>query len=64
MTVQEAIQVLESLGWRQSKSDQRYRQFQHDSKPGVVTLSGRPDLDVPPGVLRCLMQVAQIEEIG
>ena len=64
MTVQEAIQALESHGWQQAKVGERWRQFKHDSKPGTVTVSGKADLDVPAGVLRNLMRFAQIEEVG
>lgn len=63
MTVQEAIQVLESHGWQQAKSGEHWRQFKHDSKAGTVTLSGKADLDVPVGVLRNLLLFAQIEEV-
>ena len=64
MTVQEAIQILESHGWRPTKSEEGYRLFKHDSTPGIVTLSGNPDLEVPPGVLRSLFVHARIEGAG
>ena len=64
MTVQEAIQKLESHGWQQAKAGERWRQFKHDSQPGTVTLAGKADLDVPLGVLRNLMRFAQTEESG
>jgi predicted RNA binding protein YcfA (HicA-like mRNA interferase family) len=62
VTVQEAIESLESQGWRQSRSEGSYRQFTHESRPGIVSLSGKLDLEVPPGVLRSLWQQTQIEE--
>ena len=55
------MQLLEADGWRQMENND-CRRFKHDAKAGVVTLSGQLELVVPRGVLRSLLQHAQLEE--
>jgi predicted RNA binding protein YcfA (HicA-like mRNA interferase family) len=61
VTVQEAIQILESHGWHEARSEERLRQFRHKTKPGTLTVAGRLDLDVPPGVLKNILLDAKME---
>lgn len=37
------------------------RQFRHSLGPGVVTIKGDPDLEVPPGTLRSVFVPAATE---
>ena len=62
MSIQEVIQLLESHGWRQTKSGERYRHFKHDSKPGTVTIAGRSELKMPKDAMRSVMLAAEIQE--
>ena len=62
MTVREVIRIMESHGWRQTANHEQCRQFQHESRPETITLSGRLDLDVPTSVLRSLWRFTRIEE--
>ena len=39
-----------------------HRQFHHESKPGTVTVAGRPSMEVPPGILRSILKQAQLGE--
>ena len=64
MTVQEAIEILEAHGWRQADSANDVRQFGHETRQGYVTLSGKLDLEVPPGALKSLWRYTQIEGDG
>jgi predicted RNA binding protein YcfA (HicA-like mRNA interferase family) len=43
-------------------SSERCCQLRHDSFPGAITLVGKPEIDVPIGVLRSLWKWARIEE--
>jgi predicted RNA binding protein YcfA (HicA-like mRNA interferase family) len=45
--VRELIRRLEDDGWQLARTRGSRRQFKHPSKPGVVTLAGRPSLDAP-----------------
>jgi len=43
------IQLIDEDGWRQVRTTGSHRQFKHLSKPDLVTVAGKPGLDVPPG---------------
>jgi predicted RNA binding protein YcfA (HicA-like mRNA interferase family) len=40
--VREALRRLVADGWVQTRQRGGHRQFSHPSKPGVVTISGKP----------------------
>ncbi|MCA9119393.1 MAG: type II toxin-antitoxin system HicA family toxin [Planctomycetaceae bacterium] len=62
MTVDEVIKLLESDGWRQTNNDESCRQYKHDSKTKIVTLSGQLDTLMPKAVLRSLLRHVQLNE--
>jgi predicted RNA binding protein YcfA (HicA-like mRNA interferase family) len=44
--------------WREQYS---HRQYKHGSKPGTVTVAGKPSLDVPPGTLNAILKQAGLK---
>ncbi|MDX1253587.1 MAG: type II toxin-antitoxin system HicA family toxin, partial [Gammaproteobacteria bacterium] len=46
MKVKELIALIEAKGWLQVWKKGSHRQFHHPSKPGTVTVSGKPSVDV------------------
>jgi predicted RNA binding protein YcfA (HicA-like mRNA interferase family) len=48
MTVREAIQLVERVGWVLVRQRGSHRQFHHPTKPGPVTIAGKPSLDLDP----------------
>jgi predicted RNA binding protein YcfA (HicA-like mRNA interferase family) len=50
--VRELIRPLEKDGWHQVRQRGSHRQFQHPTKLGTVTVSGKLGVDIPPGTLR------------
>lgn len=60
--VHEVVRVLESHGWRRVAADGSCCQLRHDSRPGAITIVGKPEVTLPTGVLRSLWRCAQIEE--
>jgi predicted RNA binding protein YcfA (HicA-like mRNA interferase family) len=48
MTVREAIQLVESDGWVFVRQRGSHRPFHHPTKPGTVTIAGKPSLDLDP----------------
>jgi predicted RNA binding protein YcfA (HicA-like mRNA interferase family) len=44
----ELVRLLEEDGWRLARRRGSHRQYKNPSKPGTVTVAGKPSLDVPP----------------
>jgi predicted RNA binding protein YcfA (HicA-like mRNA interferase family) len=65
MKVREVLRRLHDGGWIQVKSKGGHRQFKHATKPGRVTVSGKPSHTVPPGTLRSISrQAGWDDEVG
>jgi predicted RNA binding protein YcfA (HicA-like mRNA interferase family) len=62
--VGELIRLLEQNGWRQVRTKGSHRQFKNPSKPGTVTVAGRPSLDIPPGTLSAIIKQAGLKKRG
>ncbi|WP_145281263.1 type II toxin-antitoxin system HicA family toxin [Pirellulimonas nuda] len=58
MKVWELIRQLEGEGWRQVRMRGSHRQFVHATKPGTVTVSGKPNVDIPVGTLKSILKQA------
>jgi predicted RNA binding protein YcfA (HicA-like mRNA interferase family) len=56
MKVRDLIALIQSNGWSQVRTRGSHRQFQHPSKPGTVTIAGKPGIDVPPGTLNSVLK--------
>jgi predicted RNA binding protein YcfA (HicA-like mRNA interferase family) len=48
MKVREVIRMLVDDGWYLARTKGSHRQYKHPTKPGAVTVSGKPSVDVPP----------------
>lgn len=62
MKVKELIKYLEANGWAQVRQRGSHQQFKHSSKPGTVTISGKPNSDVPPGTLNSVLKQAGLKQ--
>lgn len=62
MKVKIVIKVLETNGWYLARTRGSHRQYKHPSKPGTVTISGKPSVDVPIGTLKSIWRQAKIDE--
>jgi predicted RNA binding protein YcfA (HicA-like mRNA interferase family) len=60
--VRDVIKKLEGDGWILVRTKGSHRQFKHPTKPNVVTVAGKPGVDVPTGTLKNIWRAAQIEE--
>ena len=58
MKVREVIRILEQDGWLLDRTRGDHRQFVHPEKPGTVTVSGNPSVDVPAGTLASIWKQA------
>ncbi len=62
MKVRELISLIEADGWIQVRMKGSHRQFHHPTKPGTVTVSGKPSVDIPPGTLNSALKQAGLKK--
>lgn len=62
MKVRQILKRLRADGWFRIKSRGGHRQFKHPTKPGKVTVSGKPSVDIPPGTLNSILKQAGWKE--
>lgn len=62
MKVKDLITRIEVDGWVQARQRGSHRQFKHPTKPGTVTVSGKPNIDVPPGTLNNVLKQAGLKK--
>jgi len=61
MKVRDLIREIESNGWILSRTRGSHRQYKHPSRLGLVTVSGHPNDDIPPGTLNSIMKQAGLK---
>lgn len=61
MKVHEIIRILEQDGWELVRTRGSHRQFRHPDKPGIVTVAGKPSLDLRPGTLNSILRQAGLK---
>lgn len=62
MKVGELIRLLTDDGWWLTRTRGSHRQYKHPTKPGTVTVAGKPSLDVPPGTLNAILKQAGLKK--
>lgn len=62
MKDREFISVIEADGWLQVRMKGSHRQFHHPTKTGTVTVSGKPNVDIPPGTLNSALKQAGLKK--
>jgi predicted RNA binding protein YcfA (HicA-like mRNA interferase family) len=60
--VSELIALVEKDGWVQVRMKGSHRQFHHPTKPGTVTVAGKPSVDIPPGTLNSALKQAGLKK--
>ena len=61
MKVREVIKLLEKRGWYLARTKGSHRQFKNPKQSGTVTVSGKPNVDVPPGTLNSILKQAGLK---
>jgi predicted RNA binding protein YcfA (HicA-like mRNA interferase family) len=61
MKVREAIRMIEDDGWFLVETRGSHRQFKHPSKPGRVTIAGKPSDDLAPGTFNSILKQAGLK---
>ncbi|MBC8020199.1 MAG: type II toxin-antitoxin system HicA family toxin [Methyloceanibacter sp.] len=62
MKVREGIRLIEADGWYLVATRGSHRQYRHPSKPGRVTIAGKPSEDLAPGTLNSIFKQAGLKE--
>jgi predicted RNA binding protein YcfA (HicA-like mRNA interferase family) len=58
MKVGKVLKLLDGDGWYRVRSRRGHRQFKHPTKPGRVTVSGKPSDELAPGTLKSIFRQA------
>ena len=58
MKVRDVISMVEADGWFEVRQRGSHRQFKHPTKPGLVTIAGKPGDDLAPGTLNSVLKQA------
>jgi len=61
MKVRAVLRILKDAGWVVERTRGSHRQLKHPNKPGTVTVSGKPGIDVPPGTLNSILKQAGLK---
>jgi predicted RNA binding protein YcfA (HicA-like mRNA interferase family) len=62
MKVPEMLKLLDQDGWRLDRTRGSHRQFKHSTKPGLVTVLGKPNDDLGPGTLNSILKQAGLKK--
>jgi predicted RNA binding protein YcfA (HicA-like mRNA interferase family) len=61
MKVAEVLRLLQSDGWELVAMRGSHRQLKHPTKPGRVTVAGKPSDDLAPGTLNSIFKQADLK---
>ncbi|WP_017294358.1 type II toxin-antitoxin system HicA family toxin [Geminocystis herdmanii] len=61
MKVKEIIKIIEKDGWYLIRTKGSHRQYKHDLKRGLVTISGKLSDYLAPGTANSILKQAQIK---
>jgi len=62
MKVSEILDLLHGDGWFLVHTVGSHRQFKHPSKPGRVTVAGKPSQDLAPGTQSSILKQAGLKK--
>lgn len=61
MKVNEVLRLLQDDGWYLVATRGSHRQYKHPSRPGRVTVPGKPGDDLAPGTLNSILKQAGLK---
>jgi predicted RNA binding protein YcfA (HicA-like mRNA interferase family) len=62
MKVSDILRMLSENGWYLASTKGSHRQFKHPSKPGRVTVAGKPSDDLAPGTLNSILKQSGLKK--
>jgi predicted RNA binding protein YcfA (HicA-like mRNA interferase family) len=61
LKVRDLLELLAHDGWYLSRTRGSHQQFKHPTKPGLVTVAGKPSDDLAPGTLNSMLKQAGLK---
>jgi predicted RNA binding protein YcfA (HicA-like mRNA interferase family) len=61
LKIRDIVKQLEADGWTEVRQRGSHRQFKHPTKPGLVTVAGKPSDDLAPGTLNSVLKQAGLK---
>ncbi|MBV8318138.1 MAG: type II toxin-antitoxin system HicA family toxin [Planctomycetaceae bacterium] len=61
MKVGEILRLLQNVVWYLVVTREDHRQLKHPTKPGRVTVAGKPSDDLPPSTLNSILKQAGLK---
>ena len=61
MKIRDVLKELEDDGWRVVRQRGSHQQMKHATKPGLVTVAGKPNDDLAPGTLNSILKQAGLK---
>ena len=62
--MRDVLKLLNEDGWFLIATEGGHRQYKHSTKPGRVTVPGKPNDDLPPGTLNSILKQAGLKTTG
>jgi predicted RNA binding protein YcfA (HicA-like mRNA interferase family) len=62
MKVADILRMIGEDGWYLVSTRDSHRQFKHPSKPGRVTVAGKPSDDLAPGTLNSILKQSGLKK--
>jgi predicted RNA binding protein YcfA (HicA-like mRNA interferase family) len=62
MKVADILRMIGEEGWYLVSTRGSHRQFKHPSKPGRVTVAGKPSDDLAPGTLNSILKQSGLKK--
>ncbi len=61
LKIRQVIKLIESDGSYLDRTRGSHRQFKHPTKPGIVTIAGKPSDDLAPGTQNSILKQAGLK---
>ncbi|MDE0010730.1 MAG: type II toxin-antitoxin system HicA family toxin [Candidatus Poribacteria bacterium] len=61
MKYRRIVKMIQDDGWSLDRTRDSHKQFKHPTKPGIVTIAGKPNEDVSKGTLNNILKQADIK---
>ena len=61
MKFRQITKIIEKDGWYHDRTKGSHKQYKHPTKPGIVTIAGKPGEEVPKGTLNNILKQAALK---